>query len=403
MNGSPAGVILLYGLVGQAVRAAEADRGRAALLAAVSHDLRTPLAAAMAAISSLRSDDVPIAADDQEELLAIAEQSLGQLARLADSLLDVSRLQAGAPGVFPRPADVGDIIASSLDGLGPRGRAVLTRIPPELPEVMADPAITERVIANLVSNALRHSPPGSPPLLTARPRGDRVELRVVDHGPGIPETDRTRVFLPFCRLGEQDRRTGVGLGLVVSRGLAEAMGGTVQPEETPGGGVTMVVSLPAAPAMPAEIGGACRIRAALHVSRWSRKQRLMQLRTARDAELPEHLAQVVIHGAGADEELGGDRMVRGALGSQPGDARLLRRERVWRPGSASSGVLAGGAQLSLGAAGECRHAQRAEQLAGSAQLLTRATAAALAAQPLAVQEMGPGQFGGDLAPPQVLD
>ena len=254
---------LLHGLASQATQAAEADRGRAALLAAVSHDLRTPLAAAKAAVSGLRSGDVPIAAADRDELLATAEESLDQLARLAASLLDVSRLQAGAQAVFPRPADLGDIVADSLDGLGPLGRPVIADIPPGLPEVMADPVITERVIVNLLGNALRYSPPALPPLVTARSRGDRVELHVVDHGPGIPAADRKRMFLPFCRLGDPDSRTGVGLGLVVSRGLAEAMGGTVEPEETPGGGLTMVVSLAAAPALPAaEISAGRLIRAA---------------------------------------------------------------------------------------------------------------------------------------------
>ena len=254
---------LLYGLASRATQAAEADRGRAALLAAVSHDLRTPLAAAKAAVSGLRSGDVPIAAADRDELLATAEESLDQLARLAASLLDVSRLQAGAQAVFPRPADLGGIVADSLDGLGPLGRPVIADIPPGLPEVMADPVITERVIVNLLGNALRYSPPALPPLVTARSRGDRVELHVVDHGPGIPAADRKRMFLPFCRLGDPDSRTGVGLGLVVSRGLAEAMGGTVEPEETPGGGLTMVVSLAAAPALPAaEIAAGRLIRAA---------------------------------------------------------------------------------------------------------------------------------------------
>jgi two-component system sensor histidine kinase KdpD len=254
---------LLHGLASQATRAAEADRGRAALLAAVSHDLRAPLAAAKAAVSGLRSGDVPITADDRDELLATAEESLDQLAKLVASLLDVSRLQAGEQAVFPCPVNLGDIVADSLDGLGSQGRPVMTDIPSGVPEVMADPAITERVIGNLLSNALRYSPPASPPLLTARARGDRVELRVVDHGPGIPEADRKRAFLPFCRLGTPGSRASVGLGLVVSRGLAEAMGGTVEPEETPGGGLTMVVSLPAAPALPgAEIGAARPIRAA---------------------------------------------------------------------------------------------------------------------------------------------
>jgi two-component system, OmpR family, sensor histidine kinase KdpD len=132
-----------------------------------------------------------------------------------------------------------------------------------LPEVMADPAITERVIGNLVGNALRYSPAALPPSVTARALEGRVELCVVDHGPGIPEADRKRVFLPFYRLGDPSDRTGVGLGLLVSRSLAEAMGGTVEPEETPGGGLTMVVSLPTAPARPAaEVGGARPMRAA---------------------------------------------------------------------------------------------------------------------------------------------
>src|SRR5271163_4827392 len=169
--------------------ATEADRGRAALLSAVSHDLRAPLAAAKAAVSGLRSRDARLTADDRAELLAAAEESLDLLAHLAASLLDVSRLQAGALAVFPRPADLGEIVADSLDALGPQARTVLADIPSGVCEVMADPAIMERVIANLVGNALRYSPTGSSPLVTARARGDRVELRVVDHGTGIPEAD----------------------------------------------------------------------------------------------------------------------------------------------------------------------------------------------------------------------
>jgi two-component system sensor histidine kinase KdpD len=249
-------------LAWQTVRATEADRSRAALLTAVSHDLRAPLAAAKAAVSGLRSGDARLTAADREELLATAEESLDLLAHLAESLLDVSRLQAGALAVFPRPADLGGIVAGSLDDLGPQARTVRVDIPAGLPEVMTDPAIMERVIVNLIGNALRYSPAAAPPLVTARVRADRIELRVIDHGPGIPEADREGVFLPFQRLGDPGHRTGVGLGLVVSRGLAEAMGGTVEPEETPGGGLTMVVCMPAVPARPAaEIGGARQVGA----------------------------------------------------------------------------------------------------------------------------------------------
>ncbi len=167
------------------------------------------------------------------------------LAHLTASLLDMSRLQAGAMPVFPRPADLGEIIACSLESLGPPARAVTVGIPAGLPQVTADPAIMERVIANVTANALRYSPAGSPPLLTASARGDRVEVRVTDHGPGVPEADRDRMFAPFQRLGDTST-TGVGLGLTVSRGLAEAMRGTLEPAETPGGGLTMTISVPAA-------------------------------------------------------------------------------------------------------------------------------------------------------------
>jgi two-component system sensor histidine kinase KdpD len=226
---------------------AEADRMRTALLAAVSHDLRTPLASAKAAVTSLRSSDVQWADEDRDELLATADESLDKLAHLVDNLLDMSRLQAGALSVFPRPADLEEIVSRSLDDLGPASRDVVVEMPGSLPEVRVDPGILERVIANVTANALRYSPAGSPPLLTASTLGERVELRIVDRGPGIPEADRDRIFVPFQRLGDTDNTSGVGLGLALSRGLTEAMGGTLEPEDTPGGGLTMTLSLPAAP------------------------------------------------------------------------------------------------------------------------------------------------------------
>jgi two-component system sensor histidine kinase KdpD len=226
---------------------AEADRMRTALLAAVSHDLRTPLASAKAAVTSLRATDVQWDPEDHDELLATADESLDKLARLVDNLLDMSRLQAGALAVFPRPADLAEIVARSLDDLGPAGTSVTVLIADDLPEVAVDPGIAERIIANLTANALRYSPDGSPPALNGSALGNRVELRVIDRGPGIPVADWTRMFVPFQRLGDTDNTTGVGLGLALSRGLAEAMGGSLEPEETPGGGLTMTLSLPAAP------------------------------------------------------------------------------------------------------------------------------------------------------------
>ena len=225
-------------------RFVEADRMRAVLLATLSHDLRSPLAAAKAAVSDLRTVDFRLTADDRGELLAAADESLDQLVRLAASLLDMSRLQAGKLSVFPQPAVLGDIVAHALDDVDPC--SITVRVPAGLPEVMADPPLMERVIVNLARNALRYSPPGTPPLLTARASGGQVELHVIDRGPGIPRAERDRAFLPFQRLGDGSTSPGVGLGLALSRGLTEAMGGTLDAHETPGGGLTMVISLPAA-------------------------------------------------------------------------------------------------------------------------------------------------------------
>jgi two-component system, OmpR family, sensor histidine kinase KdpD len=226
---------------------AAADRMRTALLTAVSHDLRSPLASAKAAITSLRSPDMHWDASDNAELLATADESLDRLTRLVGNLLDMSRLQAGALSLFPRAVGLDEIVAMALDDLGPAGHDITVEIPETLPAVKADPAILERVVVNLTENALRYSPAGKAPVLAASALGDRVELRVVDRGPGIPEEHRDRMFVPFQRLGDNDNTTGVGLGLALARGLTEAMGGTLTAEDTPGGGLTMTVSLPAAP------------------------------------------------------------------------------------------------------------------------------------------------------------
>jgi two-component system, OmpR family, sensor histidine kinase KdpD len=235
---------------------AAADKMRTALLTAVSHDLRTPLASAKAAVTSLRSRDVDWAAEDHDELLATADESLDRLTHLVDNLLDMTRLRAGALSLFPRSAGLDEIVSRALDNLDPAARGITVDIPDSLPEINVDPAILERVIVNLTENALRYSPPGQPPLLTASALGDRVELRVVDRGPGIPEKDRDQMFVPFQRLGDTDNTTGVGLGLALSHGLTEAMGGTLTAEDTPGGGLTMTVSVPVAaePAYQCEPG-----------------------------------------------------------------------------------------------------------------------------------------------------
>ncbi|MCW2492660.1 MAG: sensor histidine kinase KdpD [Frankiales bacterium] len=230
---------------------AETDRARTALLNAVSHDLRTPIASAKAAVSSLLSDEVAWSEQDQQELLQNADHALDRLTALVTNLLDLSRLQAGALSVVSHPVGLDDVVSRALLPPG-SGRSAVTPVEvdvsPDLPEVLADPGLLERVIANLVENAQRYSPPGMPVRVAASGHGGTVELRVIDHGPGIPETVREAVFAPFQRRDDRAVSTGagVGLGLAIARGFVEAMRGSIALEDTPGGGLMVNVSLPVA-------------------------------------------------------------------------------------------------------------------------------------------------------------
>jgi two-component system sensor histidine kinase KdpD len=142
-------------------------------------------------------------------------------------------------------------IAIALDELGADGRDVVVRVPEDLPEVYADPVLVERILVNTVRNAVRYSPEGTPPMIAVSEHSGTVETRIIDRGPGIPSTQWQTVFLPFQRLGDRDNTTGVGLGLALSRGLAEAMKGSLTPDTTPGGGLTITLRLPCArPAAP---------------------------------------------------------------------------------------------------------------------------------------------------------
>ncbi|WP_406223533.1 ATP-binding protein [Streptomyces canus] len=217
-----------------------ADRMRTALLRAVGHDLRTPLAAGWAAVTSLRSREVEFSPEDRDELLATADESMAKLNRLVENLLDLSRLETGVLTLNLRATTLEAVLPMALaDAPGAEVRDM-----EEIPAVLADPPLLERVVANLVGNAARHTPPGQKVLVTASALAGRVEVRVVDRGPGLPSTGRDRLFEPFQRLGDTDNTTGLGLGLALARGLTEAMNGTLTPEDTPGGGLTMVVSLP---------------------------------------------------------------------------------------------------------------------------------------------------------------
>ncbi|MFK0259313.1 ATP-binding protein [Streptomyces sp. NPDC090445] len=224
-----------------------ADRLRTALLRAVSHDLRTPLAGALAAVSSLRTPDVDFSEEDRAELLESAEMSLNRLNRLVENLLELSRLQAGALTLELRATTLEEVLPAALESLGllSAGRpAVHVQNLETVPALRADPPLLERVLANLVGNAVRHAPADRPVLVTASALAGRVEVRIADRGPGIAIDDRERAFEPFQRLGDRDNTAGLGLGLALARGLTEAMDGTLTPEETPGGGLTMVLSLP---------------------------------------------------------------------------------------------------------------------------------------------------------------
>lgn len=225
---------------------AASDRVRSALLSAVSHDLRRPLAAAVAAVGGLRSAHHALSEADRDELLATADESLGTLSELVTDLLDVSRLQAGVLAVSCVPLDAADVIVPALDELGLGPGDLDLALDPRVPPVAADPVLLQRVVVNLLSNASRYVRPGSRVRLATSAFGGRVQIRVVDDGPGIPASRREEVFVPFQRRGDTNNTAGLGLGLALSRGFVEGMGGTLTPEDTPGGGVTMVVSLPVA-------------------------------------------------------------------------------------------------------------------------------------------------------------
>jgi len=225
---------------------AEADRVRSALLAAVGHDLRRPLAAATAAVTTLRQSDLTLTDDDREALLETAEDSLRGLAALVTDLLDASRVQAGVLGVSLAPTELDDVVLPALDELGVGPGDVELDLSPDVPPLRADGVLLQRVLVNLLGNALRYSPTGSPPVLAASAFAGTVQVRVIDRGPGIAPERRQAVFAPFQRLSDTDNDAGIGLGLALSKGFVEGMGGTLEAEDTPGGGLTMVVSLPAA-------------------------------------------------------------------------------------------------------------------------------------------------------------
>ncbi len=230
----------------QATELTEANELRTALLQAVSHDLRTPLASIKASASSLRQTDIEWSPHDQAEFLETIEEETDRLTALVSNLLDMSRLQAGVLHPTLRPVNLDEVVPAAIASLGERAYGVVYDVPETLSPVRADAALLERVVANLVENAMRWSPDDRPARVTAGRVHDRVDLRVIDHGPGIAPGSREQVFQPFQRLGDRGG-TGVGLGLAVARGFVRAMDGELLIEDTPDGGTTAVVSLEVAP------------------------------------------------------------------------------------------------------------------------------------------------------------
>jgi K+-sensing histidine kinase KdpD len=229
----------------RAQQLAEIDTVRSALLAAVSHDLRTPLAGIKAAVTSLRQRDVTWSSKDRGELLAGIDQSTDRLDDLISNLLGMSRLQAGALSVVIQPVALDAVVAQALLDDPDHGRFEVD-VPDNLPAVFADPGLLERVVDNLMANARRFTPLGQRVHIHAEDTGDSyVQLRVIDHGPGVPDPDWEEMFAAFQRLDDRSSG-GVGLGLAIARGFVEAMQGRLTPSHTPGGGLTMTVTLPRA-------------------------------------------------------------------------------------------------------------------------------------------------------------
>src|SRR5450755_2417759 len=233
---------------------ADGNRIRTALLAAVGHDLRTPLASVKASVSTLRQTDVSWSPQDQSDLLATIAEGADRLNALISNLLDMSRIQAGAVQLFVRPIsleEVAPLVVQAVDD----GALLRVEMSEDLPLFRADPGLLERALANLVVNALRYSPPGQPPTLAAcavrngsadgpAGPGGVVRIEVIDHGPGVPPDQWERIVAPFEQIGDQRSANGVGLGLAVTKGFVEAMGGILSADTTEGGGLTMRIELP---------------------------------------------------------------------------------------------------------------------------------------------------------------
>ncbi len=224
------------------LRLAEADRTRTALLAAVSHDLRSPLAAAKAAVSSLRNQEIDFSEEDRAALLETVEEATDRLTALVTNLLDMSRIHTGAVTVELSPVSLDLAVRTAI---APLDGAERIRVDVDSDLVaLADAGLLDRVLANICENSLKYTPPEAAIRVDGTVTDSRATLRICDEGPGVADHEQSRLFVPFQRLGDVPRKDGVGLGLAVARGLTEAMGGSIATEDTPGGGLTFVLDFP---------------------------------------------------------------------------------------------------------------------------------------------------------------
>ena len=222
------------------------DKLQSALLNSISHDLRTPLVSITGVLSSLEEDSLQLNEATRHSLISTARSEADRLNRLVGNLLDMTRLEAGAVRVQAEPCDVQDVIGSALEQLESRkeGHPITVNIPPDLPFISMDFVLISRVLVNVIDNALKYSPPGSPIEIEAHPASGYLEIEVADRGSGIPREDLSRIFDKFYRVQRPDNITGTGLGLSISKGIVEAHGGFIAAENRPGGGTTLTIALP---------------------------------------------------------------------------------------------------------------------------------------------------------------
>jgi len=232
----------LAGHVAEVDALEKANELRTALLRAVSHDLRSPLSAIQASVTSILQEDVRWPPEDQKEFLQTISEETERLNRIVSDLLDAGRLQTGTLQVLKRPTGIEDVVSTVATAFRVQRHRLSIDTEIELPDVSTDPVLLERIVENLVRNALDHSPTETPVRVTAGVVGDRIDLRIIDRGPGIDPETRHVVFEPYRTL-DDSRMAGVGLGLAVAKGLAEALGHRITVDDTPGGGTTMILSV----------------------------------------------------------------------------------------------------------------------------------------------------------------